>query len=409
VSAAQPVERPRAGVDAAVTTLEVVIPVYNEERDLAASVERVVAHLAELPWTSRVTIADNASTDGTAVVARRLAHAHDGVRVVHLAEKGRGRALKKAWLGSDAQVLVYMDVDLSTDLNALLPLVAPLISGHSDLAIGTRLARGSRVERGPKREVISRGYNLLLRRTLRAGFSDAQCGFKAIRAEVARAVLPLVADDAWFFDTELLVLAERAGLRIHEVPVDWVDDPGSTVDIARTAIDDLRGMVRIGRGLLSGRIPVADVAERLGRTSADAGGGRLGMQLVMFGLVGIVSTVAYAVLYLLLRGWMPALAANLLALVLTTLGNTAANRRLTFGVRGPRHAVRHQLQGLVVLAAGLAVTSGALWLLHAGGSTHPGAEVLVLTVANLAVTAMRFVAMRTWVFVRGQVSATPAR
>jgi len=402
VTAAQPWERSAPGVAAAVTTLEVVIPVYNEERGLEASVERVLEHLQSLPWTSRVTIADNASTDGTAVIARRLAHTHAGVRVVHLAEKGRGRALKRVWLASDAAVLVYMDVDLSTDLNALLPLVAPLISGHSDLAIGSRLGRGSRVDRGPKRELISRCYNLLLRGALRARFSDAQCGFKAIRADVAREVLPLVEDDAWFFDTELLVLAERAGLRIHEVPVDWVDDPDSTVDIVRTALDDLRGIARLGRGLLSGRLPVADVAERLGRASADAGGGRLGLQVAMFAMVGVASTIAYAVLYLLLRGPLSAFGANLLALVLTTLANTAANRRLTFGVRGRHHAVRHHVRGLVVFGIGLGVTSGALWLLHATGHTHHGAEVVVLTVANLVVTVLRFVAMRTWVFRRGR-------
>jgi putative flippase GtrA len=315
-------------------------------------------------------------------------------------EKGRGRALKRVWQASDATVLVYMDVDLSTDLNALLPLVAPLISGHSDLAIGTRLRHGSRVDRGPKRELISRSYNLLLRGALRARFSDAQCGFKAIRADVAREVLPLVEDDAWFFDTELLVLAERAGLRIHEVPVDWVDDPDSRVDIVRTALDDLRGMARLGRGLVSGRLPVGDVAERLGRASAAAGNGRLGLQLAMFALVGIGSTAAYAVLYLLLRGPLSAFAANLLALLLTALANTAANRRLTFGVRGRDGAVRHQLRGLLVFAIGLAVTSGSLWLLHATGSTSHGAEVVVLTVANLGVTVMRFVAMRGWVFSR---------
>ncbi len=385
----------------ALATLEVVIPVYNEERDLARSVERVREHLATLPWSARVTIADNASTDGTAVEARRLAHAYDDVRVVHLAEKGRGRALKRVWSSSDAEVLVYMDVDLSTDLNALLPLVAPLLSGHSDLAIGTRLGRGSRVERGPKRELISRGYNLLLRSTLRARFSDAQCGFKAIRADVARELLPLVEDNAWFFDTELLVVAERAGLRIHEVPVDWVDDPDSRVEIARTALDDVRGIVRVGRDLVSGRLPVSDVAERLGRASADAGGGRLGMQVAMFGLVGVASTLAYAVLFLLLRqAGTSAFTANLLALLLTAVANTAANRRLTFGMRGRHGAVGHQLRGLVVFGIGLAVTSGSLGLLHATGSPSHAAEVVVLTVANLVVTVMRFVAMRGWVFSR---------
>ena len=147
-------------------------------------------------------------------VAHRLADELPGVRLLALPEPGRGRALRTAWLGSDAPVLVYMDVDLSTDLAALLPLVAPLISGHSDLAIGTRLARSSRVVRGAKREIISRSYNLLLRGALATRLSDAQCGFKAIRADVAAKLLPLVEDTGWFFDTELLVLAERSGLRI---------------------------------------------------------------------------------------------------------------------------------------------------------------------------------------------------
>ena len=161
-----------------------------------------------------------------------------------------------------------MDVDLSTDLNALMPLVAPLLSGHSDLAIGSRLTRGSTVVRGPRRELVSRGYNVLLRSTLRARFSDAQCGFKAIRRPVAQALLPLVEDDTWFFDTELLVLAERSGMRIHEVPVDWVDDPDSRVDVLRTALDDLRGIRRLGWSLLTGRLPVAAVSAELGRARA---------------------------------------------------------------------------------------------------------------------------------------------
>ena len=239
--------------------LEVVIPVHNEEAALAETVHRVTRHLESLPWTWQVTIADNASTDATPMEARRLARENAGVRVVTLTEKGRGRALKRVWSESDAAVLAYMDVDLSTDLNALLPLVAPLLSGHSDLAIGSRLTRGSNVVRGPRRELVSRGYNVLLRSTLRARFSDAQCGFKAIRRPVAKALLPLVLDDTWFFDTELLVLAERSGLRIHEVPVDWVDDPDSRVDVLRTALDDLRGIRRLGWSLLTGRLPLAAV------------------------------------------------------------------------------------------------------------------------------------------------------
>jgi putative flippase GtrA len=387
--------------------LDIVIPVHNEEKALVGSVEAVRAHLRTLPFEHRITIADNASTDATGLLAHQLASRFEDVRVVSLTQKGRGRALKQAWSQSDADVLVYMDVDLSTDLNALLPLVAPLLSGHSDLAIGSRLARTSRTTRGPKREVISRGYNVLLRGALRARFSDAQCGFKAIRRDVAEQLLPLVEDDEWFFDTELLVVAERAGLRIHEVPVDWVDDPDSRVDIVRTAAADLRGMGRLGWSLLRGRVPLAEVATTLGRATERSAGGRLSAQMVVFALIGALSTIAYGGLFIALRGSLGAQQANALALAVTAIANTAANRRFTFGFRGASGAVRHQVQGLLVFACGLAVTSGVLWLMRAaGGDGHPVVEVLVLTAANLFVTVMRFVAMRVWMFRRPPVVST---
>jgi glycosyltransferase involved in cell wall biosynthesis/putative flippase GtrA len=391
-----------ARVDAA-TQVEIVVPVRNEERDLSPSVRRLVAFLRDgFPFTARVTVADNGSTDGTWAVARSLEAEFGEVRAVHVERPGRGRALHAIWSVSDADVLVYMDVDLSTDLNALLPLVAPLLSGHSDVAIGTRLARGSRVVRGPKREVISRAYNLLLRAVLGVRFSDAQCGFKAIRSGAARALLPLVADTGWFFDTELLVLAERAGLRIHEVPVDWIDDADSRVDIVATALGDLRGVARVGWGLARGtlRVPVL-------RGGISAGSPRgLAWQLPRFVAIGVASTLAYVVLYLLLRGFLPAQAANFTALLVTAIGNTAANRRLTFGVRGREGTARHQFRGLIAFSAGLLLTSGALALLH---GLSRGAEVLVLVVANLVATLVRFALYRGWVFGdRGRSGSTDA-
>lgn len=228
--------------------LDVVIPVYNEEADLERSVTRLHEHLtAVVPYTFRITVADNASTDATPAIAARLSEDLPHVRSVRLEEKGRGGALSATWSASDAAVLVYMDVDLSTDLAALLPLIAPLVTGHSDVAIGSRLARGAHVERGTKREVVSRAYNLILRVALGARFTDAQCGFKAIRRDVARDLLPTVEDTGWFFDTELLVAAQRKGLRIHEVPVDWIDDPDTRVDIVPTAVADLKGVARLFR------------------------------------------------------------------------------------------------------------------------------------------------------------------
>ncbi len=253
--------------------------------------------------------------------------------------------------------------------------------------------------RGPKREFISRSYNLILKGALHARFSDAQCGFKAVRADVAQALLPLVEDGDWFFDTELLVLAERAGLRIHEVPVDWVDDPDSRVDIAATALADLRGVVRVGRALVTGALPLAALRDSLGRRELAAGSepAMLG-QLARFAVVGVASTVAYALLYLAFQEAVGAQWANALALLVTAVANTAANRAFTFGVRGRRDAARHQLQGLVVFAFGLAITSGSLAALHRltpGASPH--LELVVLVVANLVATLSRFVGLR-WVF-----------
>src|SRR4051812_37320109 len=306
--------------------VEVVIPVYNEEHVLAGSARRLHAYLiATFPYAFRITIADNASTDRTWQVATQLTEELPDVRAVRLDLKGRGRALRQVWSTSDADIVSYMDVDLSTDLDAFLPLIAPLISGHSDLAIGTRLSRGAAVVRGPKREVISRAYNLLLRTTLAARFSDAQCGFKAARTEIVQALLPSVEDEAWFFDTELLLLAERNGLRIHEVPVDWVDDPDSRVNVLQTAVADLRGMARIGRRMVSGafRAPVVGLARSNARFPAG-----MTWQLPVFAIIGAISTVAQLVLYLLLRDVpLSPLVANAISLFVTAIGNTAANRR----------------------------------------------------------------------------------
>ena len=357
--------------------VEIVVPVHDEERVLRGSIERLHAFLTEsFPFSWRIVVVDNASTDATPRIAARLARELAGVRSVRLEAKGRGRALRSAWLRSDARVLCYMDADLSTDLRALLPLVAPLLSGHSDLAIGTRLARGAQVVRGPKRELISRAYNRLLQTTLRARFSDAQCGFKAGRAEVLRALLPDVHDERWFFDTELLVQAQRRGLRIHEVPVDWVDDEDSSVDLVATAWEDLRGIARLAAQT----------------------------QVARFVVVGIASTIAYAVLFLALRGTLGPGGANALALALTAVANTQANRRLTFGVRGRSDLLRHHLQGAVVFLLTLALTSAALDVQQAAAPHAPRlVELAVLVVASVCATVTRFVALRSWVFARRRV------
>lgn len=390
-------------------TVDVVIPVHNEERSLPGCLQVLGEHLAgSFPFSWTITVVDNASSDGTLRVAQELAGAMDRVRVLHLDRKGRGLALRTAWDYSDADVVVYMDVDLSTGLDALLPLVAPLVNGHSDLAIGSRLASGSRTVRGGRRELISRCYNGMVRWTHGARFSDAQCGFKAARADVVKPLLPAVRDDSWFFDTELLLLAEHNGLRVHEVPVDWVEDVDTRVNVLRTAADDIAGLVRVARAKVTGAAKVPGLprrpAPRAAHPQAVLAKRENGLlwQLVSFGAIGLVSTVLTSVLYAVLRTWWPPLLANLVALIATTLWNTEANRRFTFqsGSSGRVH-----LQGLVVFALYYLVTSGALLGLHAWrADPSRWLEVLVLVVSSVLGTALRFVLLRSWVFRSGEAS-----
>lgn len=381
--------------------IDVAVPVFNEQATLECSIRTLHEYLStwiDLQW--RITIANNASTDDTADIADRLAASLPGVVAVHLGEKGRGRALKQVWLHSTAAVVAYLDVDLSTDLSALPPLIAPLLSGHSDVAIGTRLAPGARVVRGRTREFISRSYNLLLRGAMAVRFSDAQCGFKAVRREVAQQLIPLIEDNGWFFDTELLIIAERSGLRIHEVPVDWIDDPHSSVNIVSTAREDIKGMLRVGRSIMTGRVPVESIYAELGRRPFERPrAASFFGQVIRFGAIGALSTAAYAALYLVFQIAMPAQLSNFAALLVTAIANTAANRRFTFGVRGRTGAIAHQFQGLVVFGIAWLITSCALVLLHGlSPTTSAQVELIVLTVANLVATLVRFVLFRLWVF-----------
>ncbi|MCZ9883338.1 glycosyltransferase [Arthrobacter sp. B2a2-09] len=381
--------------------LEIIVPVFNESAILERSIYRLADYLSrELLYSWKITIADNASTDATGSISRKLADEIPNVSYRRLETKGRGFALRDAWTSSEAKVLAYVDVDLSTDLAALPPLIAPLLSGHSDVSIGTRLGRTSRVVRGPKREFISRSYNLLLKRTMHVQFSDAQCGFKAVRAEVAHRLLPYVEDNCWFFDTELLILAERAGLRIHEIPVDWIDDPDSRVDIRQTAVDDIRGLVRVAGSMVKGRIPLEAIYAELGRGPiATPTRPSFFGQVVRFGIVGAISTFAFALLYLLFQGPFGAQQGNFLALLLTAIANTAANRRFTFRIHGQERLFTQQFQGLVVFMVAWGITSSSLLLLH---GIHPDAaprtELIVLTCANVFATLVRFVLLRIWVF-----------
>jgi glycosyltransferase involved in cell wall biosynthesis len=226
--------------------VDLVIPVYNEAHVLENSVARLREAMeasASFPW--RIVIVDNGSTDGTAAVGQRLAASLADVHLVQLDQKGRGRALVQAWTGSDAQYSLYMDVDLSTGLSAI-PEVVALLQTGADVVTGSRLHAQAKIRRSLKREVLSRVYNRLIRWTLRTrSFDDAQCGFKGVRLESVRPLLPLIQNRNWFFDTELLVLAEYAGLNVRSVPIHWIEDPDSRVNIPRTVLEDLRGLWRL--------------------------------------------------------------------------------------------------------------------------------------------------------------------
>ncbi len=228
--------------------VDVVIPVYNEERDLERGVTRLREFLKEnCPYRWRIVVADNASRDRTLAIAEELSRRWPGeVGFIHLDKKGRGRALRRAWLDSDADVVSYMDVDLSTGLDAFLPMIEPLAKGEFHVATGSRLLPQSRIQRSLSREFISRTYNLMVKLLFPfKRFSDAQCGFKACTRKAVQELVPLVQDQAWFFDSELLLRAGQRGYRIHDVPVQWKEDPGTTVKIASTAWEDVKGLFRV--------------------------------------------------------------------------------------------------------------------------------------------------------------------
>ncbi len=236
----------RMSDDQSALSVDVVIPVYNEERTLEPSVTTLREFLQNrCPYNWRIVIADNASVDHTPEVAKRLSSLHPEVTYLRLDQKGRGRALRRAWLDSEADIVSYMDVDLSTDLEALPLLIDGLVKEGYDVAIGSRLQQGAQVQRLWKREIISRCYNVLIKLMFRNRFSDAQCGFKALTRQAVEDLVPIVKDQGWFFDSELLLRAEQKGYQIYEVPVRWIDDPDSRVNVLQTAWGDFKGLIRV--------------------------------------------------------------------------------------------------------------------------------------------------------------------
>ena len=227
--------------------LDIVLPVYNEEHVLAASVEKLRAYLQEheFPYSWRIVIADNASTDGTMAAGEELAGQFDDVEVIHLPQKGRGRALRKAWLETDADASCFMDIDLSTHLDGLEPLARAVLDDGYDVATGSRMTRGSQIERSIGREITSRGFISLIKLLFFVKLSDTQCGFKSISREAARELVPRIENEEWFFDTELLLLAVKGGYRVKDIPIRWVEDTDTRVNVPKTILEDLAGLLRM--------------------------------------------------------------------------------------------------------------------------------------------------------------------
>ena len=392
-------------------SVDIVIPVLNEERALGGCVRTLHAFLADgFPFGWRITVVDNGSTDRTWDLATELTRELPAVHARRLDIKGRGAALRAAWQDSRCDIVAYMDVDLSTGLDALLPMIAPLVTGNAEVMVGSRLAPGARVRRGLQRELVSRSYNLLLRLGFRTGFRDAQCGFKAARTDLVKPLLELVEDDRWFFDTELLLLAEFNGLRVREVAVDWIEDVDTRVKVVGTAMEDLRGMVRVARAMISGRVratlppapePIPAHPEAvLARPQPE-----LRRRLLSFGTVGALSAALHACLYLMLRPDLSPAMSNLLALIVSSVFNTEANRLLTFNRAGGPRFWLHLRAGLLFLVTYLFTTGVVTALLAIDPEMSRGPEVCALVVAYLAMTLVRFITLDRYVFARSAQDA----
>lgn len=386
---------PPADARSSAPVVEIVVPIYNEEKVLERSIRRLNAYLtASFPYPFLITIADNASTDRSWELAKALAEELPTVNALRVDMKGRGLALRHAWSRSQAEIVAYTDVDLSIDIVAFLPLVAPLLSGHSDISIGTRHATGSHVDRTVKRAILSRTYNYLLRATLGARFTDAQCGFKAGRREVIQALLTAVDDNKWFFDTELLLVAQRNGLRIHEVPVDCLDDPDSSVDLWRTSYEDLLGLLRVARKAVADALHVP-LPSRVARPTGGVTGGA--WRLARLAILAVLSAIAYLLLFLASGSVLPVMGANAVALLGTAVLDTAVNRRFPFGIRGVKYATHHQLEAAgdflirAVLSSTVILTLPAL-----APAVSAAVETVAVCAVVIAAPLLRFLLVRSW-------------
>ena len=226
--------------------VDIVIPVYNEEVNLEKNINILTEWLKnnfKYEWI--VTIADNGSTDNTKKIAKDLDMKNKKIILKEITSKGRGIALRESWLSSTSDICAFMDIDLSTELEYLNEIIYPIVELECEICCGSRWMSSSNVKRGLFRGILSWSYNFILQTTLGLKIKDSQIGFKAIKTDTAKKVIPLIKDNEWFFDTELLLISQKNDLKIKQIPVIWIDHPKSTVVVLKTVKMFLRNVWRM--------------------------------------------------------------------------------------------------------------------------------------------------------------------
>jgi len=233
----------------------VVLPARNEELIIRDNVLRLYEYMqGAFPnddW--KIVVSDNNSSDRTAEIVKELAEKHARIEYLLVTVVGKGAAVKNAWEKYSSDVYMFMDSDLATDIHGIPMLVEPLRLETSDIACGSRFLRESAVERSLIRRVTSFGYRLVVKLLLSIKVRDLPCGFKAINEKAKKALLSKIESDGWFFDSELIILGEKLGLRVQEIPVRWREpiETGrkSKVKIISLSIEYVKEVVKIRKRL----------------------------------------------------------------------------------------------------------------------------------------------------------------